>query len=79
MLLLGRQMRRHDMLVAHDAETSAGQVVCLLRDSVPVRHLARNARRLMEEKHTWERSVALLEGVYCLAVEGSLDTQQQRE
>ena len=31
--------------------------------------LACNARRLVEEKYTWERSVAMLEEVYRLAIE----------
>ena len=63
--LPGRQMRCPGILVAHDAETSAGQVVCLLEDPALARRLARNAPWLVEEKYTWERAVALLlEGAY---------------
>jgi len=40
--------------------------------------LARNTRRLVEEKYTWERSVALLEGVYQLAV-GQGKGERRRE
>jgi len=57
------------LLVAEDAEGLAEQVVRLLRDSALRRHLTRNARRLVEEKYTWERSVAMLEEVYRLAIE----------
>lgn len=57
------------LLVAEDAEGLAEQVVRLLRDPALRRRLARNARRLVEEKYTWERSVAMLEKVYQLAVE----------
>ena len=57
------------LLVAEDAEGLAEQVVRLLRDSALRRHLTRNARRLVEEKYTWERSVAMLEKVYRLAIE----------
>ena len=56
-------MRRPGMLVAHDAETSAGQVVCLLRDPALARRLARNAPWLVEGKYTGERAVVLGGGV----------------
>ncbi len=56
------------LLVAEDAEGLAEQVVRLLKEPALCRRLARNARRLVEEKYTWERSVAMLEEVYHLAV-----------
>lgn len=57
------------LLVARDAKGLAEQVVRLLKDPALRRRLARNARRLVEEKYTWERSVAMLEEVYRLAIE----------
>jgi sugar transferase (PEP-CTERM/EpsH1 system associated) len=57
------------LLVAEDAGGLAEQVVRLLKDPALRRHLARNARQLVEEKYTWERSVAMLEEVYRLAIE----------
>ncbi|MGA9351514.1 MAG: TIGR03087 family PEP-CTERM/XrtA system glycosyltransferase [Anaerolineae bacterium] len=57
------------LLVAEDAEALAEQVVRMFRDQALRRHLARNAHRLIEEKYTWERSVAMLEEVYRLAVQ----------
>jgi sugar transferase (PEP-CTERM/EpsH1 system associated) len=57
------------LLVADDAEGLADQVVRLLRDPTLRRRLARNARQLVEEKYTWERSVAMVEEVYRLAIE----------
>jgi sugar transferase (PEP-CTERM/EpsH1 system associated) len=56
------------LLVADDAEGLADQVVRLLRDPTLRRRLARNARQLVEEKYIWERSVAMLEDVYRLAI-----------
>jgi len=57
------------LLVADDADGLADQVVRLLRDPTLRRRLARNARQLVEEKYTWERSVAMVEEVYRLAIE----------
>lgn len=57
------------LLVAEDTEGMAEQVVRLLKDPALRRHLARNARRLVEEKYTWEQAVEMLEEVYRLAVE----------
>jgi glycosyltransferase involved in cell wall biosynthesis len=56
------------LLVAEDAESFAAQVLRLLTDKELRRELACSARRLVEEKYTWERSVAMLEDVYRLAV-----------
>ena len=56
------------LLVAKDAESFAEQVIRLLLDKDLQHHLAHNARRLVEEKYTWERAVAMLEEVYRLAV-----------
>lgn len=57
------------LLVAEDTEGMAEQVVRLLKDPALRRHLARNARRLVEEKYTWEQAVEMLEEVYHLAAE----------
>ena len=57
------------VLVARDAEGLAEQVVRLLKDPALRPCLARNARRLVENKYTWERSLAMLEEVYRLAIE----------
>ena len=57
------------VLMAGDAEGLAEQVVRLLKDPALRLRLAHNARRLMEDKYTWERSVAMLEEVYRLAIE----------
>lgn len=56
------------LLVAQDGEALAGQVVQLLKDRGLARRLARNARRLVEERYTWERSVAMVKEVYQLAL-----------
>ena len=56
------------LLVAQDAKGLAEQVVRLLKDPALRCRLARSARRLVEEKYTWERSVAMLEEVYRLAI-----------
>ena len=54
------------LLVVQGAAAFAEQVIRLLKAPGLGRHLARNARRLVEEKYTWERSVAMLEEVYRL-------------
>ena len=55
------------LLVAQDPETFARQVIRLFNDAPLACRLARNARRLVEEKYTWERSAAMLQEVYHLA------------
>ena len=57
------------LLVAKDDKDMAEQVVRLLKDPGLRCHLSRNARWLVEEKYTWDRSVAMLEEVYRLAIE----------
>jgi glycosyltransferase involved in cell wall biosynthesis len=57
------------LLIAKSSDIFAEQVVRLLQDVDLQRHLAYNARRLVEEKYTWERAVAMLEDVYRLALE----------
>jgi len=52
------------LLVARGAEEFASRVVRLLQDTALRHRLARNARRIMEEKYTWERSAAMLEDIY---------------
>ncbi|MEM2370846.1 MAG: glycosyltransferase [Candidatus Bathyarchaeia archaeon] len=57
------------LLVAEDDKEFAEKVVRLLKDRALRCRLARNARRLVEEKYTWERSVEMLEEVYQRAIE----------
>jgi sugar transferase (PEP-CTERM/EpsH1 system associated) len=49
------------LLIASDAETFADHVVQLLKNPALRHRLAHSARRLVEEKYTWERSVTVLE------------------
>lgn len=52
------------LLVADGAAQFAEQVIRLLKDSQLAAKLSENARRLVEERYTWEASVASLEQVY---------------
>jgi len=56
------------LLVARGGGTFARKVIKLLNDRPLAHRLARNARRLVEERYTWERSVDALEEVYKLAM-----------
>ena len=56
------------LLVAQDAEDFAECVLRLLTEPNLGRRVARNARRLVEEKYTWQRCVAALEEVYGIAI-----------
>ena len=56
------------LLVAHGADHTAAAVLHLLEDSALCERLAANARRLVEERYTWERSVEGLEEVYARAL-----------
>jgi glycosyltransferase involved in cell wall biosynthesis len=58
------------LLVADEPQVFAEHALRLLGDQSLADRLARSARRLVEEKYTWERSVADLEEVYRLALEG---------
>jgi len=55
--------------VAWDVGAFTEQIVRPLKDPLLQCRLACNARRLVEEKYTWERSVAMLEELYRLAIE----------
>jgi sugar transferase (PEP-CTERM/EpsH1 system associated) len=57
------------LLIAQNAATFAEQVVYLLSDPELRLQLSRNARKLVEEKYSWERTVAMLESVYRLTIE----------
>ena len=57
-----------NLFIAETAEGLAEQTVRLLKDPTLRRRLARSARRLVEAKYTWERSVAMLDDVYRLAM-----------
>jgi glycosyltransferase involved in cell wall biosynthesis len=58
------------LLVADDAEEMAERIVELLKNRHLRLTLARRARKLVEERYTWERAVSMLEQVYELAIEG---------
>ena len=53
-----------DLLVAGTAEAFAGAVVSIIRDPGRAGRLAARARRFVESRHTWERSVARLEELH---------------
>jgi len=57
-----------DLLVADAATDFAEAVVTLIRDTSLADRLTRQARRLVEERFTWDRSVGLLETAYREAV-----------
>jgi sugar transferase (PEP-CTERM/EpsH1 system associated) len=57
------------LLVADEPDAFAERTLSLLRDQALGDRLASRARRLVEEKYTWERSVADLEEVYRVALE----------
>jgi sugar transferase (PEP-CTERM/EpsH1 system associated) len=52
------------LLVASDAESFANHILQLLQNMELREHLATNARKLVEQCFTWEKSVATLECVY---------------
>ena len=53
-----------DLLVAGTPEAFAGAVVSIIRDPARAGRLAARARRFVESRHTWERSVARLEELH---------------
>jgi sugar transferase (PEP-CTERM/EpsH1 system associated) len=55
------------LMIADDPITMADQIIELLRSPGLRRRIARNARKLIEEKYTWEQAVAKVEEVYRLA------------
>lgn len=57
-----------DLLLGADAQGTADAVVRLLADDVLAARLASAGRALVEERYTWDRSVALLEAAYDRAV-----------
>jgi sugar transferase (PEP-CTERM/EpsH1 system associated) len=57
------------LLLADDAGAFAERTLDLLRDRALADRVAGSARRLVEARYTWERSVADLEEVYRLALE----------
>lgn len=63
---------RHEehLLVADEPEAFARQIARVLRDPALARALAEAGRRLVEERHTWDRSVALLEEIYSSVLAG---------
>lgn len=64
---IAAQAEEH-LLVGDTAEKLAHQCLRLMTDPSLAGRLASNARRLVEEHYTWERSVELLESVYQQAV-----------
>jgi len=67
---LGGLAVRHGehLMIARDAAEFADLVLQLLHDNQLRRTLALNARRLVDEKYTWEQSVAQLEAAYVQAI-----------
>ncbi len=57
------------LLIGHDAAGFAELVTQLLQDRPLGQRLAVNARRLVDEKYTWEQSVAQLEEAYGQAIQ----------
>jgi len=62
-------MNGEHLLIARDAEGFAEGIIRLIRDSQLRNHLIQNARKLVEEKYSWERTVEMLEYVYRVAIE----------
>jgi sugar transferase (PEP-CTERM/EpsH1 system associated) len=60
----------HELLVASEAREFADAVIALFRDEARADRLARNARRLVETRFTWEHSMEALAGVYDAALRG---------
>lgn len=56
--------------VGNNPQELSNEIIHLLRDRREAIRIARNARRLIEEKYSWERSVAMLEKAYELAIKG---------
>jgi len=56
--------------VGNSPQELSNEIIHLLRDRREAIRIARNARRLIEEKYSWERSVAMLEKAYELAIKG---------
>lgn len=52
------------LLIADEPGAFAGHVARLLREPALAGELARNGRRLIEARYTWEGSVAALDGIY---------------
>ena len=52
------------LLIADTPEAFAAQVVRVLSDRTLAETLAASARRLVEDRYTWERSAAALESIY---------------
>jgi glycosyltransferase involved in cell wall biosynthesis len=57
-----------DLLIGKNAEDFAEKVVLLLQNKKLAAWIARNARRLIEEKYTWEKSALKMEQIYQMAV-----------
>jgi len=56
------------LLIGENAESFAEKVVLLLQARELAARLANNARRLVEEKYTWEQSALKMEQVYQMAM-----------
>lgn len=56
------------LLIADEPDAFAAHIIRLLNDGSLRKDLASNARRLVEEKYTWERSVEMLYQIYGLAL-----------
>jgi len=56
------------LLIGENAEAFAEKVILLLQNEELAAQIAHNARRLIEEKYTWEKSALKMEQVYKMAV-----------
>jgi sugar transferase (PEP-CTERM/EpsH1 system associated) len=66
---LGLAVASEHLLIARDAKEFACHALNLLGDQKRAAMLATNARRLVEEHYSWERSARELERIYQLAIE----------
>ena len=58
----------HHLLIANQPQAFASHVIRLLKQGDLRDTLAANARRLVEQRYTWERSTQMLEQIYSLAL-----------
>jgi sugar transferase (PEP-CTERM/EpsH1 system associated) len=57
------------LLIARNAKDFASAIVRVIKDTQLRNYLTKNARKLVEEKYGWERTVETLESVYRVAIE----------
>ena len=60
-----------DIVIADEPENFAEKVVALLADEAKREMLGKSARRLVEQKYSWQTSAVSLEQAYCFVTEKS--------